>query len=66
MGSCTRNDEEMKMGICKECFEDVPLAKEFEIDHREYSDDCIYECPHCSYPNGIKCGDFHEVFDNGL
>lgn len=53
----------VKIGICKECFADVPLIPQNEVDHKEYSDEAIYECPICEYPNGIKCGDFHEIYE---
>jgi hypothetical protein len=48
----------LKIGICKECFENVPLTPRNQIE------DTIYECPSCDYPNGIKCGDFWEIYNS--
>jgi hypothetical protein len=48
----------LKIGICNECFENIPLISNNEI----YPG--IYECPECSYPNGVKCGDFWEIYDS--
>lgn len=45
----------MRIGICKECFSDVPLTVENHVG------DEIYECPVCDYPNGVRCGDFWEI-----
>lgn len=56
----------MKIGICKECFEKVPLITNNEVEGKEYSDSAIYECPECSYPNGIKCGDFWEIYEEDI
>lgn len=53
----------MKYGICKECFNQVELTPQNEVDHNEYNESAIYECPECSYPNGIKCGDFWEIYE---
>lgn len=47
----------MKIGICKECFADVPLTKDYEVA------DGIYECKQCDYPNGIRNGDFWEIYE---
>jgi hypothetical protein len=49
----------MKAGICKEYFSEVYLNEVNLIG------DEIYECPKCFYPNGIKCGDFHEIYKIG-
>ena len=48
----------MKIGICKECFADVPLTKEYEVAEG------IYECKNCDYPNGIRNGDFWEIYES--
>jgi hypothetical protein len=48
----------MKIGICKECFANVPLTNKNKVAPT------VYECPECSYPNGTKCGDFWEVFNS--
>ncbi|MDE1814780.1 MAG: hypothetical protein KGI05_09000, partial [Thaumarchaeota archaeon] len=60
---CPYQDAEMKIGICKECFSDIELIPENEIEYREYSENSIYECKKCDYPNGIKCGDFWEIYE---
>lgn len=45
----------IKYGVCKECYFDIPLIKDnklFEYD--------IWECPICGYPNAIS--DFWQIY----
>ena len=53
----------MKVGICKECFKEVSIVPENEVDNRDNVDDGIYECPSCDYPNGLINGDFWEIYE---
>jgi uncharacterized protein (DUF736 family) len=53
----------MKVGICKECFGEVELVPENDVSGETMPDFKIYECPICDYPNGIRCGDFWEIYE---
>jgi ribosomal protein L37AE/L43A len=37
----------MRIGVCKECLEDVPMISRNEVAKE------IWECEHCYYPNDL-------------
>jgi len=51
----------MKVGICKECLGEVPITDENNVALVVSGQ--VYECPTCDYPNGLKCGDFWEIYE---